>query len=79
MNLALAVVAALAVAMGMVTAVIGLVNQHKITDTRVKVQEVHVLVNSQLQAVVARVSQLIEAMEKAGVAVPPNKNGAGLP
>jgi hypothetical protein len=49
----------------------------KVTEVAGTVQEVHVLVNSQLQAVVARVTQLITAMEKAGVAVPPNMNGEG--
>jgi hypothetical protein len=60
------------------TAVLGfLATRQKIGEVEHKAEEIHVLVNSQLQAVVARVSQLIDALEHAGVAVPPNKNGAG--
>jgi hypothetical protein len=39
--------------------------------TRRKIAEVHVLVNSQLAAVVERVAQLTATLEQAGVAVPP--------
>ena len=48
-----------------------------VADVEDKVQEVHVLVNSQLQAVAARVTQLISVLEHAGVPVPPNRNGEG--
>jgi hypothetical protein len=75
----LAVAAAAAVVLSFITAVIGLLNQRKIKDTAVKVQEVHVLVNSQLSAVVARVTQLVGTLEHAGVAVPPNQNGGQVP
>ena len=40
-------------------------------QTRRKVAEIHVLVNSQLHAVIDRVSQLTEALERADVEVPP--------
>jgi len=36
-----------------------------------KIQEVHVLVNSQLQTVLARVDQLTEALDQAEIPVPP--------
>ena len=42
-----------------------------------QIQEVHVLVNSQLGLVTARVSQLVNTLEHAGVAVPPNPAGEG--
>lgn len=77
MSVVYAVIGALIVMMGFASAVIGLLNQRKIKATAATVQEVHVLVNSQLQAVVARVTQLVDALEHAGVAVPPNRNGAG--
>ena len=46
------------------TAVIGFV------QTRRKLTEIHVLVNSQLQQVLTRVVQLTDTLEKAGVDVP---------
>ncbi len=55
------------------TAVLGLVaslRNHK------KIDEVHVLVNSQLQAVLTRVTQLTGALETAGVDVPPEPETA---
>jgi hypothetical protein len=52
-------------------------NSRRLATATGQIQEVHVLVNSQLTAVTARVSQLVNAMEHAGVAVPPNQNGEG--
>lgn len=40
-------------------------------QTRRKIREVHVLVNSQLHAVLDRVTQLTGTLHEAGVAVPP--------
>jgi hypothetical protein len=40
-----------------------------------KIAEVHVLVNAQLTAVVARVGQLVATLETAGVPVPPDPGG----
>jgi hypothetical protein len=47
------------------TSVVGFVSAHR------KIGEVHVLVNSQLTAVVERVSLLTATLERAGVEVPP--------
>ena len=44
-----------------------------------KVEQVHILVNSQMKATLSRVTQLIETLEHAGVAVPPNRNGGPVP
>ena len=52
-------------------------NSRRLATATGQIQEVHVLVNSQLTAVTARVSQLVNSMEHAGVAVPPNQNGEG--
>ena len=56
---------------GFLSASLGYLNNGKIKETAVKTEQVHVLVNSQLTETVNRVSQLVLAMEKAGVAVPP--------
>jgi hypothetical protein len=60
----LAVIASAAVVLGFITALLGL-------GARRRIQEVHVLVNSQLSGVVARVAQLTAAMQAAGLDVPP--------
>ena len=60
------------VALTFATACVGLAgtlrNQRQIT-------QVHVLVNSQLHAVLDRVSQLTATLEQAGVDVPPRPDG----
>lgn len=48
----------------------------KLLKTDKKVQQVHVLVNSQLSTVLARVTQLTGSLEKAGVEVPPKPEAA---
>jgi hypothetical protein len=47
------------------------VTLYRLVLTDRKVQEVHVLVNSQLSAVVARVTQLTDTLKHAEVDVPP--------
>jgi hypothetical protein len=61
---ALTVIASAAVVLGFITALLGL-------SARRRIQEVHVLVNSQLSDVLARVVQLTAALDAGGVDVPP--------
>lgn len=44
-----------------------------------KVKEIHVLVNSQLSQMMARVEQLTKAMEAAGMQVPPRPGDGDTP
>lgn len=53
-----------------VTFLTALVNFLSAIRSRKRIEEVHILVNSQLDAVVHRVAQLTEALEAADVAVP---------
>ena len=60
-----------AVLLSLATAVIGLVTARRTAkNAAVKIQEVHVLVNSQLSTVMGRVDQLTKALNSAGVDIP---------
>lgn len=74
----LAVLAAVAVLLGLITAILGLVNQRRIRATASDVQTITVNVDGRLaellttqQALVERQDQLLGALHQADVPVPP--------
>jgi light-regulated signal transduction histidine kinase (bacteriophytochrome) len=77
-------VIAILTVIGLVLAIVGsAANLFRLTRTNKKIQEVHVLVNSQLSTVLARVTQLTATLEKSDTEVPPyppgEEPGANLP
>jgi hypothetical protein len=70
MSTALAILAALAVFMGMVTAILGVINQRRISKTAEKVQTISVNVDGRMSEYILRVAQLTEALHAGDVPVP---------
>jgi hypothetical protein len=66
-----AIVAALAVVLGFVTAILGLINQRKITKAAHNVQQIAVSVDGQMSGMFLRIDQLIQSMHNQGAVVPP--------
>lgn len=58
-------------ATALITAVVTWRTRRQVRDMDTTVQEVHVMVNSQREAILAEVAQLKRALVAAGVAVPP--------
>jgi hypothetical protein len=67
----LAVMASLAVVLGFVTALLGLLSQRKSRSTAGKVQEISVSVDGRLSALIERQAQLLEALHSSGTPIPP--------
>jgi VIT1/CCC1 family predicted Fe2+/Mn2+ transporter len=73
----IAVIASAAAVLGFVTALLGLIAQHRATEaakiakeTSAKVQTISVQVDGRLSMMLEREAQLIDAMTKAGVSIP---------
>jgi len=66
----LAVIASLAVVLGFITAVLGLINQRRIRNTATKVQQISVSVDGNMSGMLTRVDQLISSMHDQGAIVP---------
>jgi hypothetical protein len=80
----LAAIASLAVLLGFLTAVLGLVNQRRITqasaqatETAGKVQQISVNVDGRLSELIERQAQLLGALHQSGTPVPPLPPAAG--
>jgi hypothetical protein len=71
MTTALAIFGSVAVVLGFITAVLGLLNQRKIKNTAGKVQEISVNVDGRLSAMIERQAQLLSALHGSGTPVPP--------
>jgi hypothetical protein len=71
MSIVLALIASIAAALGLTTALLELFAVRRSRKTTAAIQEVHVLVNKQLSDVLARVAQLTEVMHAGGLDVPP--------
>jgi len=72
------IIGGLAVVLGLVTAVLGLLNQRRITaaaaaaaGVAVKVQEISVQVDGRLSMLLERQAQLLGALHESGTPVPP--------
>lgn len=70
-TLILSAIAGVAVVLGFVTAVLGLVNQRRSRATAEKVQSISVQVDGRLSALLERQSQLLDALHASGTPIPP--------
>lgn len=83
MSTVIAAAAFIAVLLGLVTAILGLVNQRRAAhalrvanDTAGKVQSISVQVDGRLSTLLERQSQLLDALNASGVAIPPKPPGS---
>jgi biopolymer transport protein ExbB/TolQ len=60
-----------AVVLGLVTAILSLVNQRRAKTTAEKVQSISVQVDGRLSTLLERQSQLLDALHQSGTPVPP--------
>jgi biopolymer transport protein ExbB/TolQ len=60
-----------AVVLGLVTAILSLVNQRRAKTTAEKVQQISVQVDGRLSTLLERQSQLLDALHQSGTPVPP--------
>ena len=86
MSAFLAVIASVAVLLGFVTAVLGMINQRRITrttatatETAGKVAEISVNVDGRLSELIERQAQLLGALHESGTPVPPRPAPPGEP
>lgn len=69
--MAIALIGAAAVALGLVTAILGMVNQSRARKTAEKVHQISVEVDGRLSELLERQAQLLSALHAGGVPVPP--------
>jgi len=69
--IAVTLIGAAAVALGLVTAILGLVNQGRARKTAERVQQISVEVNGRLSTLLEREAQLLQALHESGTPVPP--------
>jgi hypothetical protein len=62
--------ALVAVVLGLVTAVLGLVNQKRARDTAERVQSISVQVDGRLSTLLERQAQLLGALHESGIPIP---------
>lgn len=77
MSTLLATIGSVAVILGFITAVLGLLNQRKIRSTASDVQQISVQVDGRLSALLERQAQLLGALHESGVPVPPHPDENG--
>ena len=71
MSILIAIVGATAVVLGLITAILGLVNQRRTRKTALDVQKISVQVDGRLSTLLERQAQLLDALHQSGTPVPP--------
>jgi hypothetical protein len=70
-TLIVSAIAGVAVVLGFITAILGLVNQRRTRVTADKVQSISVQVDGRLSTLLERQSQLLDALHESGTPIPP--------